>query len=114
MQLRIVEAYRSKRINLLFPFQIVSPAVPSRRAPLILQIRSTQLMFPKKYASKNYVSYHHECAHLVVKGSPWAVNKPIPDVIEWKYTGNKLHPPQKPLEVIMPLIEAFSSPGDIR
>jgi adenine-specific DNA-methyltransferase len=72
------------------------------------------LMFPKKYAfSKGYVSYHHESAHLLVKGSPWAVNKPIPDVLEWKYTGNKLHPTQKPLEVLMPLIEAFSSPGDI-
>jgi len=37
----------------------------------------------------------------------------VPDVIESRYSGNHLHPTQKPLEAIRPLIEAYSRPGDI-
>ena len=37
----------------------------------------------------------------------------IPDVLEWKYSGNKLHPTQKPLCVLTPLIQSFSHPGDV-
>jgi site-specific DNA-methyltransferase (adenine-specific) len=32
---------------------------------------------------------------------------------EWQYTGNKLHPSQKPLMAIVPLILAFSQQDDI-
>ena len=66
------------------------------------------LMFPKRYASSTgYVKYQHECAHLLVKGTPWSMANTISDVIEWSYSGNALHPTQKPLEVLIPLIEAF-------
>jgi DNA modification methylase len=34
-------------------------------------------------------------------------------VLEWKYSGNRLHPTQKPLCVLSPLIQAFSCPGDL-
>ena len=34
-------------------------------------------------------------------------------MLEWKYSGNKLHPTQKPLCVLTPLIQAFSLPGDL-
>ena len=37
----------------------------------------------------------------------------IPDVLEWKYTGNNLHPTQKPVCVLTPLVESFSNPGDV-
>ena len=55
------------------------------------------LMFPKRYASSTrFVRYQHESAHLLAKGNPRQPERPIADVIEWKYTGNKLHPTQKP------------------
>ena len=34
----------------------------------------------------------------------------IGDVIDWTYSGNKLHPTQKPLSVLLPLVETFSAP----
>jgi adenine-specific DNA-methyltransferase len=34
-------------------------------------------------------------------------------VLEWKYSGNRLHPTQKPLCVLTPLIQSFSRPGDV-
>jgi DNA modification methylase len=68
-------------------------------------------MFPKTYASSTrYLRYSHESAHLLAKGNPRAPEKPIADVIEWKYTGNKLHPTQKPLSALLPLVETFSRP----
>jgi site-specific DNA-methyltransferase (adenine-specific) len=72
------------------------------------------LMFPKTYASSTrFLRYQHEAAHLLVKGNPARPEKPIGDVIPWQYSGNKLHPTQKPLSVLAPLIEAFSKPGDV-
>ena len=70
--------------------------------------------FTKRYASRTgFLRYQHECAHLLVKGNPWQRAETIGDVLEWTYTGNKLHPTQKPLSVLTPLIEAFSVPGDL-
>jgi site-specific DNA-methyltransferase (adenine-specific) len=34
-------------------------------------------------------------------------------VIDWQYTGNRLHPTQKPVSALKPLIRAFTDPGDI-
>lgn len=71
-------------------------------------------VFPKSYSSQTrLVRYQHECAHLLVKGSPWVRDDAIGDVINWSYSGNKLHPTQKPLSVLTPLIKAFSVPGDL-
>jgi site-specific DNA-methyltransferase (adenine-specific) len=70
------------------------------------------LMFPKRYASSTrFLRYQHESAHLLAKGNPRQPEKPIADVIEWQYTGNRLHPTQKPLSVLLPLAEAFSDPS---
>jgi adenine-specific DNA-methyltransferase len=74
------------------------------------------LTFVKKYASrKRFLAYAHENAYLLAKGSPSLPAQPISDVIEWQYTGNKLHLTQKPLCVLTltPLIESFSLPGDV-
>ncbi|MGG5492758.1 DNA methyltransferase [Ochrobactrum sp. BD61] len=37
----------------------------------------------------------------------------MPDVIDFPYAGNRLHPTQKPVEALIPLIEAFTKPGDL-
>jgi adenine-specific DNA-methyltransferase len=66
------------------------------------------LVFRKKYASSSrFLQYQHEQAYLLAKGDVQLPAQPIPDVIEFPYTGNKLHPTQKPLAPLKPLIEAF-------
>jgi DNA modification methylase len=71
------------------------------------------LTFPKQYAStERFLQYRHENAYLLAKGNPQPPTQRIPDVLEWKYSGNKLHPTQKPLCVLTPLIQCFSQPGD--
>jgi site-specific DNA-methyltransferase (adenine-specific) len=67
--------------------------------------------FPKRYTSSTrYLRYQHECAHLLAKGNPLYPKETIGDVIDWTYSGNKLHPTQKPLSVLLPLVETFSKP----
>jgi len=73
------------------------------------------LIFVKGYRSHReprFVAFHHEQAYLLVKGDP----KPreiLGDVMEFKYTGNKYHPSQKPIEALEPLIRAYSDPDDV-
>jgi len=38
---------------------------------------------------------------------------PIADVIDVDYSGNKLHPTQKPISALVPLIRSFSLMGDV-
>jgi site-specific DNA-methyltransferase (adenine-specific) len=69
-------------------------------------------VFPKRYTSTTrYLRYQHECAHLLAKGNPALPQQTIGDVIDWTYSGNKLHPTQKPLSVLLPLVETFCPPG---
>ena len=71
------------------------------------------IVFRKHYASKSrFLSYQHESAYLLAKGRPPLPASPVPDVLDWQYTGNRLHPTQKPVSILKPLIEAFSKPGD--
>jgi hypothetical protein len=52
-------------------------------------------VFPKRYtSSQKYTRYQHECAYLLAKGNPDEPDYRIGDVIDWTYTGNKLHPTQ--------------------
>lgn len=70
------------------------------------------IVFTKHYASSRRVmAYRHEQAYLLAKGDAQP-RRVIPDVIPWVYTGNKLHPTQKPLQILRPLIHAFSAPGN--
>ncbi len=72
------------------------------------------LIFRKDYASKSaFLQYRHEQAYLLIKGRPAYPASPPPDVLEMRYSGNKLHPTQKPVAALKPLIEAFSQPGGI-
>jgi len=71
-------------------------------------------VFPKRYTSTTrFVRYQHECAHLLAKGNPRQPKDTIGDVIDWRYSGNKLHPTQKPLSVLLPLVETFSAPQSV-
>jgi site-specific DNA-methyltransferase (adenine-specific) len=70
------------------------------------------IVFRKRYASRSaFVQYRHEAAYLLIKGNPAFPASPLPDVMDWTYTGNKMHPTQKSVHVLKPLIEAFSKPG---
>jgi DNA modification methylase len=72
------------------------------------------LTFPKRYTSKTqYVRYQHESAYLLAKGNPQIPDYVIGDVLDWTYSGNKLHPTQKPIGILLPLIKSFSKLGDV-
>ena len=72
------------------------------------------IIFRKRYTSKSaFLQYRHEGAYLLVKGHPGYPASPLPDVMDWTYTGNKLHPTQKSIYILKPLIEAFSGPADL-
>jgi DNA modification methylase len=72
------------------------------------------LTFTKRYPStERFLRYHHENAYLLAKGNPPQPSQRIPDVLEWQYSGNKLHPTQKPLCVLTPQIQCFSRPGAV-
>lgn len=71
-------------------------------------------VFIKRYSSAvRFVRYQHEQAYVLAKGHPANPAEPIGDVITWDYTGNRLHPSQKPVSVFTPLIHAFSAPGEL-
>ena len=71
------------------------------------------LVFRKQYASKSrFLKYQHEQAYLLAKGNPALPQNPLSDVIDMPYSGNKLHPTQKPVTALKPLIEALTQPGD--
>jgi DNA methylase len=40
-------------------------------------------------------------------------SKVLDDVLDWRYTGNLLHPTQKPVGALAPLIAAFTQPGEL-
>jgi DNA modification methylase len=72
------------------------------------------LAFSKRYTSSTrFLRYQHECAHLLAKGYPPHPDDTMSDVIDWTYSRNKLHPTQKPVSVLLPLIETFSAPGGL-
>jgi site-specific DNA-methyltransferase (adenine-specific) len=74
----------------------------------------SHLSFVKSYSSfTGYTRAQHEVAYILAKGSPSKPMQPPSDVQNWRYTGNKIHPTQKPVSVLRPLVHAFSKPGDI-
>lgn len=73
------------------------------------------IVFPKRYASsKRFVAYRHEQSFLLAKGRPSLPPNPLPDIYDdWRYTGNRLHPTQKPVSILTPWIESFTRPGQV-
>lgn len=71
------------------------------------------LVFQKAYSSKSrFLSYRHEQAYLLAKGRPALPKQPLADVIDMPYSGNKLHPTQKPVTALTPLIHSFTLAGE--
>lgn len=67
------------------------------------------IVFRKQYSSNaTFLQYRHEQAYLLAKGSPTLPSHPVADVIDIPYTGNKLHPTQKPVAALMSLIRSFT------
>lgn len=72
------------------------------------------LVFHKEYASsQRYAAAHHECAYLLAKGKPPKPSEPPADVAPWQYTGNRLHPTQKPVSVLEPMVHNFCPRGGL-
>ncbi|MEM6713241.1 MAG: DNA methyltransferase [Pseudomonadota bacterium] len=74
----------------------------------------SQIIWEKSYASRqSYTQYRHESAYVLAKGNPSKPANPLPSVMDWVYSGNKHHPTEKAVEILVPLIRAFSKPGDL-
>ena len=72
------------------------------------------LVFRKAYSSKRrFLSYQHEQAFLLAKGRPPLPKQPVGDVIDMPYSGNKLHPTQKPVAALAQLIRSFTLPEEL-
>jgi adenine-specific DNA-methyltransferase len=72
------------------------------------------LVFPKAYASRTGAfEARHEQAYVLAKGRARPVPCPAPDVLPWSYTGNRLHPTQKPVAALSPIIAALTRPGEL-
>jgi DNA modification methylase len=72
------------------------------------------IVFRKRYASSTrFFRCEHEAAYLLAKGDVAPPAQPIPDVIDFRYTGNKLHPTQKPVTALKPLISSFCPTGGV-
>jgi site-specific DNA-methyltransferase (adenine-specific) len=64
-------------------------------------------VWTKGYTSRTgYTQGRHECAYLLAKGNPCTLERSPPDVLPWRYSGNRLHPTHKPVESLKPLIAA--------
>jgi DNA modification methylase len=72
------------------------------------------LVFPKRYTSSTrMLRCQHECAYVLAKGERKQPDYVIGDVIDWSYRRKRLHPTQKPVTVLLPLVEAFSERGSL-
>lgn len=72
------------------------------------------LVFAKPYTSSvRFLRHQHEQAYLLAKGDPDIPETPVADVLDWQYTGNRLHPTEKPLCILEPLVRAFCPAGGL-
>jgi len=73
-----------------------------------------QIFWRKSYASSVWhTERRHESAWLLAKGFPAKPQSPVSDVQEWTYSGNRTHPTEKAVEILTPLIRAYSRPGSV-
>lgn len=72
------------------------------------------LVWVKNYPSSvGFVQRFHDSAYLLGKRNPPEPQILLRSVLEWEYTGNELHPTQRPVMSVLPLIMAYSRKGDI-
>jgi DNA modification methylase len=73
----------------------------------------SHLVWIKRYCSKHgFTRAQHDCAYVLAKGDPQKPENPISDILEYEFIRNDLHPAQRPVMAITPLIRAFSKIGD--
>jgi DNA modification methylase len=71
------------------------------------------IVFRKSYSSKSrFLRYQREQAFLLAKDRPPLPKQPLGNVMDMPYSGNKLHPTQKPVPALAQLIRSFSLPGE--
>ncbi len=71
---------------------------------------------PPHAKARAFVGYHHLRAGLPCwpRRSPATARSPDTRcVLRWEYTENRLHPTQKPVSGLAPLVRAFSREGDL-
>lgn len=74
----------------------------------------SHIVFRKSYTSRSgYMRGMHESAFLLAKGRPPKPAHPIGDIIDYPATDNRLHPTQKPVAALKPLVECFTNPGEL-
>jgi site-specific DNA-methyltransferase (adenine-specific) len=72
------------------------------------------LVFAKDYASsRRFTAARHESAYVLAKGRPALPERALPDVLAFPYTGNRLHPTQKPVAALGEVIAAYTQPGQL-
>jgi DNA modification methylase len=72
------------------------------------------IVWKKSYvASSRFLNRTHEAAYVLAKGRPAVPSERLDDVQPWFYTGNRIHPTEKHVRILKPLIEAFTAPGDL-
>jgi len=72
------------------------------------------LVFPKSYTTGGrYVRARHEQAYILAKGNPPQPSMPLDDVLKWYYSGNRVHPTEKAVRILVPLVEQFSKRGGL-
>ena len=72
------------------------------------------LVFAKDYASSTrFTAARHESAYVLAKGRPALPARALPDVLAFPYTGNRLHPTQKPVAAMREVIAAYTKPGEL-
>jgi site-specific DNA-methyltransferase (adenine-specific) len=72
------------------------------------------IVFRKSYSSNSrFLRYQHEQGYLLAKGRPPLPKQPLTDVMDMPYSGNKLHPTQKPVPALAQLIRSFTLPDEL-
>lgn len=71
-----------------------------------------QIVWRKRYASsRSHTECRQESAWLLAKGKPQKPAKGFADMREWTYSGNRAHPTEKAVDILTPLVRAYSRPG---
>ena len=73
-----------------------------------------RIVWAKPYASnQKHTSYCHELAYVLAKGRPIPPVRPLADVQDWTYSGNRNHPTEKAVSILEPLVTTYSKPGGL-
>jgi DNA modification methylase len=69
------------------------------------------IVWHKGYSSRRgFLNARHEQAYVLAKGHPAHPAQPLDDVQPWEYSGNVVHPTEKAVSVLKPLVQTFSQP----